>query len=143
MFSELNPLEARVRAKFKKSVFINDEYFSIYGKPKIFAKRYRILGSRKYFICTRVILPSWAATFKISFIRGVTDSKTLMDILNMAGYRHGLTVGYNFGPFRVCAESDKDFQKVIKTGRRAAQIKAIQSPKSYSKEVSKILLEAC
>lgn len=133
-------------ASIKRLVTIHDYSIPIWGIPKIWTTMVRMADrERTPDMRTRALFPEWATKIHVSY---VTPNLTEDAILNLI-YAAGEIVGFgdarvekgafSFGMFRIVNEKDKDFQRIIKIGGRAAQDKAIKDPEYYDVETERLL----
>ncbi len=125
---------------------IADTHISIFGIPQVYMCIVRQSGpARTPDVRTRAILPRWACTLRVKYLRNSISDTNIAGLLNMAGIVIG--IGDNrpakgagsFGQFRIADKTDKEFQSIIKNEGRQAQLKAVAKPQAFDLETEDLL----
>ena len=118
---------------------------SVYGLPLIYATIVRQSDPGKTpDVRTRGILPAWACSVKVRFIKPGLTERTVVNLLAGAGKVAGLgdyrrERGGLFGSFRIVNPTDPEYAKLVKTAARKQQDQAIASPAYYDAETEELL----
>ena len=118
----------------------------VWGTPQIFMSVVRSADmNHTPDIRTRAIVPAWAASFKIHYVKPKLNVDTLQRLLVAAGlicgigdFRQEKGAG-SFGQFRVCAADDAEYVEIVKAGGRKAQDAALVNPQPYDAETFEML----
>jgi hypothetical protein len=121
-------------------------YVPVWGIPKLAMSVVRSADmNRTPDIRTRAILPQWACIVSVTFIKPLIQAAAVANLMAAAG----LTAGVgdwrpekgkgNFGQFRLAAMDDPEFQQIVATGGRDAQINAMQNPEPHDHESADLL----
>ena len=131
------------KAQIGRLLRIEGEMVNIFGVPQLYMTIVRMADiGRTPDIRTRAILPTWACRLTIRYAAPLLTMQTVMNLLVSAGQTVGVGDGrvekgkLDFGAFRVPnpLEEDPELLAVIKTGGRAAQEAAMESPVFYDIE---------
>ena len=134
------------KAQIGRLTWVNGERISIYGVPEIFLSVTRSADINKTpDVRTRAIVPEWAARVSVSFVKPNLREQAVANLLASAGltqgigdWRPGKGAG-TYGQFELVGEDDPRFQHITKTGGRAAQKAAMESPQPYDQESAELL----
>ncbi len=134
------------KAQIGRLTYVEGDYVSIYGIPKLFMNITRMADQKRTpDVRTRAIIPNWACKVAITFTRPILRDKAVVNLLANAGviqgvgdWRQGKGNG-NYGLFEIVPSSDKRFKEIITTGGRVAQDKAIETPECYDAESFELL----
>lgn len=118
----------------------------IFGIPQIYMAVVRSADkNRTPDIRTRAIIPNWASIVTVSFVTPNLRRTPVANLMASAGVFIGVGDGrpekgaLNFGQFEVVNEDDPRFQAIIKSGGRAAQRAALDSPTPFDLETAELL----
>lgn len=133
------------KAAIGRLVRVHEYRIPVYGTPQVFTTVVRSAdASRTPDIRTRAIVPEWALTVTVSFVRPLINVQAIANLLAGAGeligigdFRQQKGAG-DFGLFRVTTDDDPDFLRIRKHDR-SAQIEAIESPEFYDAETEELL----
>lgn len=134
------------KAQIGRLTYIAGDYVGIYGVPKLFMSVVRSADMNKTpDIRTRAILPRWACMVVVTYVQPLIKAQAVANLLAAAG----ITIGIgdwrsekgsgNYGQFRIADQSDPEFIEIVKSGGRAAQIAAIETPEAYDDETAELL----
>lgn len=99
-------------------------------------------------IRTRAVVREWCCEITLRYPSPLLSGKVITDLLGLGGllrgvgdYRPEKGAG-DYGTFEIVKPSDADYQRIMKTGGRAAQIAALEadSPALYDEETEKLFL---
>jgi len=96
-------------------------------------------------IRTRCIVPQWAATISVFYIKPLIQYQAVVNLLAAAGQYIGIGDGrpekgkLNFGQFRLVGEDDAEFNLLVKTGARDVQVAAMEAAEPYDDESRELL----
>jgi len=134
------------KAQIGRLVYIEGILLPVFGIPQVFCSVVRMADpGRTPDIRTRCILPEWACYVTISFIEPQLRSKEVGKLLAAAGYIAGVgdwrseKGSGNFGQFEIVNEDNPDFQRIIASGGRAAQVAAMNDPVPFDIETQELL----
>jgi hypothetical protein len=127
-------------------VWITDYSIPIWGIPELSMMVTRSADfSHTPDVRTRPMLKRWAAKVVVNYMTPHLNSQTITNLLSGAGMLAGIgdfrqEKGKGaFGQFRICSDTDSEFQDLMTNGGRAAQIKAMANPIAADDETSKLL----
>ncbi|MBK3786546.1 hypothetical protein G3A43_40815 [Paraburkholderia aspalathi] len=134
------------RSQIGRLTFIPGALLPVYGTPMIFLSVVRMADpGRTPDIRTRVIVPEWATIAEITFMRPQLRAQSVVNLLHAAGLMMGCgdwrpqKGSGSYGQFEVLAEPDADFNRIMKTGGRKAQVAAMKNPVAYDTETEELL----
>jgi hypothetical protein len=118
----------------------------IFGIPQLFMSVVRSADMKRTpDIRTRAILSEWACRVTVNYVTPNLRQQPVVNLMASAGVFIGVGDGrpekgaLNFGQFVVVDESDERFQRVIKSGGRAAQTAAMESPTYFDAETEELM----
>ena len=134
------------KAQIGRLCYVLGDYVPIYGIPQILSSIVRSADmNRTPDVRTRAILPTWAATFDVQYVTPILKAQSVVNLLAAGGVSAGIGDWRpekgkgSYGTFRVTADSDPDFIKIVKKGGRSEQRDAMQNPSPYDQETSDLL----
>lgn len=130
-------------------ILVKGDRVPIYGVPKLHMAPVRLQNMNKTpDIRTRCIVPEWACQVEIEFNRPQFTFESVANLLNAAGmmqgvgdWRPGKGKGV-YGQFRIVSDGtdgEKAWERIVKTGELAAQVKAMEEEEPYDDESSELL----
>lgn len=134
------------KSQIGRLTYVEGEYLSLYGVPKLLMSVVRSADmNRTPDIRTRAILPEWACTVSISFVKPLLREQAVINLLAAAGITQGIgdwrpqkgSGGY--GQFVLVSDDDANFGRIVHTGGRDAQKAAMVEPECYDDETAKLL----
>lgn len=138
------------KAQIGRLTFVQGEQVHVYGAPRIFSTIVRSADmNRTPDVRTRAILPEWAATVNITFMRPLLNEMAIYKLLAAAG----ITIGVgdfrqqkgagNYGSFEVISEDDQEkmalWNHIVSTGGKDVQLAALDEPEPYDDETAELL----
>lgn len=134
------------KTEIGRLAWVEDYSIDMYGVPQLLMSVVRSADMNKTpDIRTRAIVPEWACTMTIAFTRPKLSARAVLNLLAAGGitcgvgdFRQEKGKG-SYGQFRIVEEKDKDFQRIIKNGGRAAQDKALENPVCFDAESDELL----
>lgn len=134
------------KAQIGRLVYVEGDYVPLFGIPELLISVVRCADvSRTPDIRSRVIIPRWACQVQISFVTLLLKPQSVVNLL-AAG---GVTVGIgdwrpekgkgNYGQFKIVNDDDPEFQAIVSTGGRKAQVEAMLNPVPYNRETAELL----
>lgn len=134
------------KAQIGRLTYLEGEYAGIYGVPRLFMSITRSADMNKTpDVRTRAIVPEWACKVRVTFVEPLIRVQAVVNLLAAAG----ITIGIgdwrpekgagNYGQFRIVNADDADFARIVKTGGRAAQQAALDTPVAYNAETAELL----
>lgn len=135
-----------VRTKIEKLVYVPGMYTEVYGIPKLFMAIVRSSDINKTpDVRTRAILPEWACTVEVEFVRPNLKAQSIANLLVAAGHLCGIgdwrqeKGSGNYGSFTIVNRDNRDWQRIVKTQGRPAQIAALQKAEPFDEESESML----
>jgi len=126
-------------------IWVEGDRIDIYGIPLLGMNIVRQAGINKTpDVRTRAFMEKWAAYVTVSFIEPQFTAKGVANLLAAAGTFIGIgdgrneKGGLNCGLFRLCGEDDPEFQHIIETGGREAQLEALANPEYYDEDSAEL-----
>jgi len=134
------------RTQIKKHVYVEGQHIEIFGIPQVMCAVTRSADiNRTPDVRTRAVMPEWACRLTVEFTKPLLKEQSVANLLAAGGMVSGVgdwrqeKGSGNFGCFKLVSEDDKDFQRIIKTMGRKAQIKALGDPEYYDQETEELL----
>ena len=134
------------RTQIKKHVYVEGQYIEIFGVPEVLCAVTRSADiNRTPDVRTRAILPEWACRLTLKFTKPLLKEQSVANLLAAGGMVSGVgdwrqeKGSGNYGCFKLVSEDDKDFQRIIKTMGRKAQIKGMEEAKPFDTETEELL----
>lgn len=126
--------------------WVNGERVAVYGVPQIMMSVVRSADINKTpDIRSRVIIPQWACTVSITFVKPILNEQMVCNLFAAAGIMQGVSDwrpgkgSGTYGQFELVGEEDPRYLHVIKRGGRAAQIAGMDDPTPYDRETEEML----
>ena len=129
------------KSQIGRLTYVEGDMIALYGVPKLKMDVVRMADmSHTPDIRTRAIVPAWACKVVISFVKPLLREQAVINLLAAGGITQG--VGDfrpqkgkgSYGQFKIVAENDLEYLKIIKAGVRKAQLKAMENPEFYDVE---------
>lgn len=134
------------KAQIGRLVYVENDYTPVYGLPKLFMSVVRSADINKTpDVRTRAILPRWAASVQIRFVKPLLNAQGIVNLLSAAGVTAGVGDWRpekgkgNYGQFRIVNADDPEFIEIVKEGDREAQVTAMEDAIPYDHEVESLL----
>lgn len=129
------------KAQIGRLLFVEGERVPLYGVPQMLMSITRSADIGKTpDVRTRAIVPKWAVLLDVTFAKPAMREKDVLNLLGAAGMFAGVgdwrteKGSGNYGSFRLASQDDAELKGILKTGTRAAQTKAMNSPSFYDEE---------
>lgn len=129
------------KAQIGRLVQVVGDKVEIYGLPKYDMREVRQADiNHTPDIRTRAILPEWAAVVRIRYVEPNLKQRAVANLFMRAGVTSGVGDGrpekgkLDFGQWRVVSENDPDFRRIVRTGGRVAQERALADPQPYNEQ---------
>lgn len=132
------------KAKIERLTKIVDVTVGLYGVPQMFMAMVRSSDmNHTPDVRTRPIFPEWACSISVSYVKKILTERTIGNLLGAAGIIVGIgdwraQKGGPYGSFRLCAQNDPEYNKIVKTQGRAAQLKALESPVCFDEDTQEL-----
>jgi hypothetical protein len=118
----------------------------IYGVPRLSITGVRQANAaRTPDMRTRAVLPEWACTLQIAFVRPNLTPTAVLNLLQAAGevigigdWRQEKGAGDN-GLWRITTEEDPEFIRICEQGGREAQLDALKNYEPFDRESADLL----
>ena len=134
------------KAQLGRMLYVEGEKIAIYGVPKLFMSVTRSADINKTpDIRTRAILPEWACSIKVTFVRPYLGHRVVANLLQAAGLIQGVgdwrpeKGSGNYGQFRICDIDDPDYLRIMETGGREAQEAAMLAATPYDGDTQDLM----
>lgn len=134
------------KAQIGRLTYVQGEYISIYGIPKLLMSTVRSADINKTpDIRTRVIVPEWACMIRVSYVKPLLREQVVVNLLAAAGLYAGTgdwrpeKGSGNYGQFELVDADDKRHERLVKECGRAAQVKAMKAAEPHDDESSDLL----
>lgn len=135
------------KSEIGRLVWVDGYQVDVYGTPQLLMNVVRSADMAKTpDIRTRAIVPEWACTIGIRFVRPKLQAVSIFNLLAAAGITAGIgdfrqeKGKGSYGQFRIYDVRDKEFQDVLKSlGRREEQDAALQNPECYDADTEELL----
>ena len=132
------------KAQIQRLTKVESHNFPIWGIPRLRMDVVRMAGINKTpDIRTRACFAEWAAYVQISYVKGLVTERSVSNLFAAGGVLNGIgdwrhQKGGLFGEFRTVDESNKDFQRIIKTQGKHAQDEALANPVCYDPDTEEL-----
>jgi hypothetical protein len=133
------------KAEVSRLTWSQEEWIPIWGIPKLHMGVVRTADvNRTPDVRTRAIFPQWATRITICHVAQITEA-SLVNLLLMAGLTNGAgdwrpQKGGRFGQFDVVTdETREEFERIVASSTREAQLAAITHPEPYDDETRRLL----
>jgi hypothetical protein len=133
------------KTQIGRLVYVDGQNVSLYGTTQLRMDIVRMADINKTpDVRTRAILPEWACKIRIKYVMPAIRHQAVANLLAAAGviigvgdFRQEKGKG-SFGQFALVEESNETFQRIISTGSRIAQEKAMENPVCYDAETENL-----
>lgn len=129
------------KAQLSRLLYCPQEMVPLYGIPQMMMSVVRNSDmARTPDIRTRAIVPQWACTIRMRFVKPVIREHDVVELVSQAGFIRGVSDwrpekgSGHYGTFQVVNPDDKEFKSIIKSGGKKAQIKAMENPEPYDQD---------
>lgn len=133
------------KSEIKRLTTVVDETVHLYGLPLLGCHMVRNSGiNGAPDVRTRPIFREWACQITFKFIADLVKEKQLAALMGAAGHIVGIgdwrgQKGGPYGRFRLCAENDPEFQRIVKHQARKPQLEAIEHPEFFDDDSGELL----
>jgi hypothetical protein len=134
------------RTQIGRLVSVDWNRIPLYGIPQLFMAVTRSADiKRTPDIRTRAILPEWACTVSIEFMKPILNEQSIANLLAAAGFLSGVCDwrqekgSGNYGCYRIVSAKDPDFIRITKTQGKNLQNKALAQMKYYDDETEELM----
>lgn len=139
-------LPGTAKTQIGRLTFVEGDEIPIYGIPQIMSSVTRSADIKKTpDVRTRAIIPHWACYITVTYMTPILKNQAIINLIGAAGMLQGVgdwrveKGSGNYGQFDVVPGINKAFNEIIKTGGKAAQLKAIENPVAYDSETEELL----
>lgn len=129
------------KTQIGRLVSVSWDRVPLYGVPMLFMSVVRSSDMKRTpDVRTRAIVPEWATTITIEFVKPNLREKTVMNLLAAAGVLCGVgdwrqeKGSGSFGAFELVSPDNEDYKRIVRTQGREAQLRALEEPESYDDE---------
>jgi hypothetical protein len=137
------------KSTITRNVVAEGHHIAFYGVPELKMDVVRSADmARTPDVRTRAVVREWCCEITLRFPVPLLSGKILTDLLGIGGllrgvgdYRPEKGAG-DYGTFVIVPPSDANYQRIMKTGGRKAQVEALEadSPPLYDEETEKLYL---
>ena len=134
------------KAQILRLIYIEGELLPVYGLPRVFMAITRSADMNKTpDVRTRAILPEWACKLSVTFTKPIMREQSIANLLAAAGLQSGVgdwrqeKGSGSYGAFKLVGVDDPDFNRIVSTQGRAAQLDALENPVAHNDETSEML----
>ncbi len=146
MMSAALDMPGAKKTQIGRLTWVEGQRVPVYGVPQIFSAIVRSADmARTPDVRTRCIIPQWACSVTICFVKPALREKSVLNLLAAAG----MTIGVgdwrnekgsaNYGSYRLTTPDDPEYQAIVASGGRAVQKAALADPVAYDDETSELL----
>lgn len=133
------------KSEIGRRIYVQGESVDIYGIPQMYMATVRQAGiGHAPDIRTRAILSRWAAWVTVQYNASLLNSAGLANLLAAAGLYIGIGDGrgekgtFNFGQFELVNSDNPEFGRLLETGGREPQLKALEDPDPYDEQTAEL-----
>lgn len=125
------------KSQIKRLTTVTSTQINLFGIPSFRMDMVRSGDmARTPDVRTRPCFDEWACTVEIEFVESLIKGGQVTNLIGAAGKIVGIgdwrpQKGGSFGKFTCVEEDNKDFQRILKTQGRAAQLAALKDPVAY------------
>lgn len=126
--------------------YVPNEYVPLYGIPKLYMTVVRSADiNRTPDVRTLVIVPEWAASFDIDFVKPNLNEGAIANLIAASGIFVGVGDGrpekgkLSFGRFQMVSDGDQTFSRIVDGGTREVQVAAMEAAVPYDSETASLL----
>lgn len=126
------------KAQIARLMWVEGEKIPIFGVPKLFMSVVRSADiNRTPDIRSRCIIPQWAARVTVSFTIPLIAEPMVSNLFAAAGQIQGVgdwrnqKGNGNYGRFKLVSPTDKEFNRIINSGGREAQMRGMNEAEPY------------
>jgi hypothetical protein len=133
------------KAEIEQLVTVKSRQINLYGIPRLRMDMTRSSDmARTPDVRTRAHFSEFACCYELEFVSSLIKSSQVINLAAAAG----LIVGYGdwrpqkgglSGKFKVVGPDDDDYQRIVKTGGRAAQLEALENPVALDADAEEML----
>lgn len=134
-----------VKAQIGRLTYIEGEYISIYGIPKLHMGVVRSADiNHTPDIRTRAIIEKWCCRVRITYVTPLLRDQIVANLMAASGIMRGVgdfrpeKGAGSYGQFELVPEAHLQFQQLIKTAGRVAQDAALKDPECYNAESAEL-----
>lgn len=138
------------KAQIGRLLRVEGERIPLYGVPQFYMAVTRSADIKKTpDIRTRALLPHWACFLDITYPTPMIEQQSVLNLLAVAGMFSGVgdnrteKGSANYGSFRLAEAHDPELKNIIKHGRRATQVTALDKPVMYDDETESLFTWYC
>jgi len=129
------------RTEIGRLCWIQGYSVGIYGVPRLSMSVVRSADmARTPDIRTRAVMTEWACVISVSYVKPKLNQTSVVNLIAAGGITCGIgdwrqeKGSGSHGQFRIVGPNDKDFERILKNGGRAAQQQALAEPECYDAE---------
>lgn len=134
------------KAQIGRLSYVEGSYIPIYGIPQLMMSVVRNSDiARTPDVRTRAVLPRWACSIRVTYIKPLLRDAVVANLLAAAGMMRGIG-GWrtekgagDYGQFQLVAPEDPEFVDIVNTGGREAQDLALAEPEFFDDESAKLM----
>ena len=134
------------KAQIGRLTYVEGDYVPIWGLPFLHMSIVRMADTKRTpDVRTRVIVRKWAARVTVNYVRPLVTEQAIVNLFASAGFTQGMgdwrpeKGAGNYGQFTIVSEDDIEYQRLVHSAGRAAQIEAMQNPICYDDDTAELL----
>lgn len=134
------------KAQVGRLAYVEGERVPIYGVPQLFMAVVRSADmNRTPDIRTRCIVPQWASSISVTFVRPLMRAQQIANLIAAAGKTTGVgdwrgeKGSGNYGQFDIVSPDDPRYLEIVASGGRTAQDAGLENPACYDDETTDLL----
>ena len=134
------------KSQIGRLVYMPGDKAPVYGVPHLLMSVVRTADvNRTPDIRTRAILPEWAATIEVRYVKPILNDQAVANLLAASGFLAGVCEwrqqkgSGSYGSYKLVSAEDPDFRRIVATQGRVVQDAAIEAADPYDDETGELL----
>jgi hypothetical protein len=134
------------KSQIGRLTWVQGDLIPVFGIPKLFMSVVRNSDmNHTPDIRTRCIIPEWCCNIVVTFVKPLMRANSILKLLTTAGLTMGMgdwrpqKGSGTYGQFKVVAPDDPDFKRIMSSGGRSEQEKAMAQMDPYDDETAELL----
>ena len=137
-------LPGATKAQILRLVSVKSTQINLYGIPQMYMAMTRSSDiARTPDVRTRAVFPEWACEVEVGFVSTLVKQNQVVNLLAAAGVIVGIgdwrpQKGGAFGRFDVVTPDSTDYQRIVRTQARGAQLDGLEQPGFYDVDTDEL-----
>lgn len=134
------------KSQIGRLTYVVGDMVPLFGVPQLVQMVVRSSDiNRTPDVRTRAIFPRWASIVTVDYVTPLLRETAVANLLAAAGITQGVGDGrpekgkMSYGQFELVNPDNPEFNEIIRTGGRAAQIAALREPAYYDAETERLM----